>query len=156
MKKITLLLSVFLFTSILFEVHSADMSRIKGLSCSYLIDHHYTVHPQKTIGDMLEGEKQKIKMHTIITDIDQSKGTAKMIGNNRTVDVQVFMSGIGLVFLEITDIAIHTYVVYNTKILGMEKDDGQFPTIQSRNALLFINGIGVSSQLAGMCVAVTP
>jgi len=151
MKKITIFLSIFLFSSILFEVHSADMNTIKGLSCSYVTNHHFTIDPKKTMDDMVRGSGiQKSKLNLIITDIDLSKGKAKMVGINDTVDVQVMRNTMGLIFIEITHSAIHTYVVYDTKTLGMGESD--FPTIQSRN--LFILGNGMSSQLAGMCVAV--
>ena len=152
MKKITIFLSIFLFSSILFEVHSADMNTIKGLSCSYVTNHHFTIDPKKTMDEMVRGSGiQKSKLNLIITDIDLSKGKAKMIGSNDTVELQVMRNEMGLIFIEITPSAIHTYVVYDTKTTDMKETD--FPTIQSRNLLIF-GGIGVSSQLAGMCVAV--
>ena len=55
MKKITIFLSICLFSSILFEVHSADMNTIKGLSCSYVRDHHFTIDPKKTMDEMVGG-----------------------------------------------------------------------------------------------------
>ena len=97
------------------------------------------------------GGLQKSKLNLIITDIDLSKGKAKMVGNNDTVELQVMRNEMRLIFIEITHSVIHTYVVYDTKTLGMDESD--FPTIHSRNLLIF-GGIGVSSQLAGMCVAV--
>ena len=152
MKKITIFLSICLFSSILFEVHSADMNTIKGLSCKYMTTHYFTVDTKKTFDEMIAGGGlQKSKLNLIITDIDLSKGRAKMVGNNDTVELQVMRNEMGLIFIEITHSAIHTYVVYDTKTLGMDESD--FPTIHSRNLLIF-GGIGVSSQLAGMCVAV--
>ena len=127
------------------------MKKIKRLSCTYVRYNQFAIDPNKTMGEMMLGSGvEKTEMKLIITDIDLSKGRAKMVGNNNTVEVQVLRNTMGLIFIEITNIAIHTYVVYDTKILGMGESD--FPTIQSRN--LFILGNGMSSQLAGMCVAV--
>ena len=52
MKKITIFLSIFLFSSILFEVLSADMNTIKGLSCSYVTNNHFTINPKKSMDDV--------------------------------------------------------------------------------------------------------
>ena len=151
MKKITIFLSICLFSSILFEVHSADMNTIKGLSCSYVSNNHFTINPNKTMDEMVRGSGiQKTELNLIITDIDLSKGKAKMIGSNDTVELQVMRNEMGLIFIEITRSAIHTYVVYETKTKEMKETD--FPSIQSRNLSIF--GNGMSSQLAGMCVAV--
>ncbi len=74
----------------------ADMNTIKELSCSYVRDHHFTIDPKKTMDEMVGGsELQKMKMNLIITDIDLSKGKAKMVGNNDTVELQVLRNSIG-------------------------------------------------------------
>ena len=71
MKKISIFLSVFLFTSILYEVHSAPLTSAKGFGCRYLADHHFLIHNRKTIDDMLESSKtDKAKMDVSIFDID--------------------------------------------------------------------------------------
>ena len=150
MKKITIFLSICLFSSILFEVHSADMNTIKGLSCSYVTNHHFTINPKKSMDDMVRGSGiQKSKLNLIITDIDLSKGKAKMVGINDTVDVQVMRNTMGLIFIEITHSAIHTYVVYNIKTIDMK--EREFPSIANRNALII--SMGSSSQLSGVCRA---
>ena len=153
MKYIITFSTIFILTVIFSVIHAADMTRIKGLSCQYMIDHRYVVHPQKTLDDMIVGEKEKTNLHTIISDINLSKGTAKIVGNYGTSLLQVMVTGIGMVFIEMTEKAIHTYVVYNVKTIEMEKDDNIFPSIHSRNGLLSV-GVGISSQLAGMCAAV--
>ena len=151
MKQILFLISFLLFSYPYSNVYSADMSTIKGLSCSYVRDHHFIIKSDETMNEMVRGSGvKKSEMTLMITDIDLSKRTAKMVGSNDTVSVVVIRNGMGLTFLEITDIAVHTYVVYNTKTKEMKERD--FPTIQSRNGLIF--GTGISSQLAGMCVAV--
>ena len=53
----------------------------------------------------------------------------------------------GLVFVEVTPGAFHTYVVFEAKTRGMDEVD--FPTIASRN----LNGM--SSQSAGKCVSIS-
>jgi|TARA_B100000809_G_C14817093_1_gene416037 hypothetical protein len=146
MKLLTIFLSIFLFSSILFEVHSTDMSRIKGLSCEYMTSHSFYI--SGTLNKMIKGGGIKEdKWNLIITDIDLSNGTAKIVGNNATVDVRVLKNFMGLVFVEVTLGAFHTYVVFETKTRGMDEVD--FPTIASRN--LF----GISTQSAGKCVAIS-
>ena len=138
MKLLTIFLSIFLFSSILFEVHSTDMSRIKGLSCEYMTSHSFYI--SGTLDKMIKGGGIKEdKWNLIITDIDLSNGTAKIVGNNATVDVRVLKNFMGLVFVEVTLGAFHTYVVFETKTRGMDEVD--FPTIASRNLY------GMSSQL---------
>ena len=146
MKLLSILLSVFLFATNLFEVHSADMSKIKGLSCKYMYAHSFYI--RGTIDEMIKGEGIKeSKWSVIFTDIDFSNGKAKIHGNNDKVDVQFIKNWMGLVFVEITPGGFHTYVVYDAKTRGMDKDD--FPTIASRNLT------GMSSQSAGKCTAIS-
>ena len=77
MKLLTIFLSIFLFSSILFEVHSTDMSRIKGLSCEYMTSHSFYI--SGTLDKMIKGGGIKEdKWNLIITDIDLSNGTAKV------------------------------------------------------------------------------
>ena len=133
------------------SVYGSNMNNIQSMNCAYVVDNHYTIDPRKPMSEMFKGSGVvKSKMTLRITDIDLTNGTAKMIGNGGTSDIQVLKSGIGLIFIEMTPTAFHTYIVYDAKTTDM--DDKHFPTIQSRNGL--IGGVGgISSQLAGVCRA---
>ena len=101
-----------------------------------------------TLDKMIKGGGIKEdKWNLIITDIDLSNGTAKIVGNIATVNVRFLKNFMRLVFVEVTPGAFHTYVVFEAKTRGMDEVD--FPTIASRN----LNGM--SSQSAGKCVAIS-
>ena len=148
MKVIIILIIILLLP---LSVFGLDMNTIKALSCSYVSDNNFTIDPKKTFDEMTRGSGvKKSNMDLIITDIDLTKGKAKMVGNNGNTEIQVLRSGLGLIFIEMTRFAIHTTVVFDTKTKDMGKSD--FPTIQSRNILMF--GNGMISQLAGKCKAI--
>ena len=99
-------------------------------------------YPKKSMDEMVGGsELQKMRMNLIITEIDLSKGKAKMVGINDTVDVQVMRNEMGLIFIEISHSAIHTYVVYDTKTKEATVDTSTFPPSWKQFETLF--GLGV-------------
>ena len=73
------------------------------------------IKPNKEIDiKMVKTKSPSEKNKLFITDIDLSKGKAKMVGSNDTVELQVLRNTMGLIFIEIANSAIHTYVVYDT------------------------------------------
>ena len=109
----------YLFTSLIIfliplSVYGSDMSNIKAMTCIFGVDNHYTIDSRQPSGKMFKSSGDvKSDMQFTISEIDMTNGSAKMVGNGGTSDIQVMRSGIGLVFIEMTLHAFHTYVVYD-------------------------------------------